>query len=210
MLQKNTIHKSSLELLKKLQTDSELNEFHLAGGTSLALQIGHRKSIDLDLFSQTNFDVNYLLEYLEQNYNFKSDYTAQNTLKGSINNIKIDLICHKYSLVKPILKIENTRLYSIEDIAAMKLNAIAGNGTRSKDFIDIYFLLKKYSVKELLNFYKKKYKVRNLLHILKSLNYFDDINTQDWPEMILEKNLLLSNVKKYIENHIIIFSKTIK
>ena len=72
MLQKNTIHQNSLELLKKLQADNELNEFHLAGGTSLALQIGHRKSIDLDLFSQTNFDVNYLLEYLEQNYNFKS------------------------------------------------------------------------------------------------------------------------------------------
>ena len=207
MLQKNTIQPSSLELLIKLQADEKLKEFHLAGGTSLAMQIGHRKSIDLDLFSQICFDTNFLMEYLEQNYNFKTDYTTTNTLKGSINNIKIDFISHKYPLVKPILKIENTRLYSIENIAAMKLNAIAGNGTRSKDFIDIYFILKKYSVNELLNFYKKKYKARNLFHVLKSLIYFDDISTQDWPEMILEKKLHLSKVKKYITNKVDEFSK---
>ncbi len=207
MLQKNSIQTNSLELLKKLQTDNELKEFHLADGTSLALQIGHRKSIDLDLFSQLCFDTNYLMEYLEQNFNFKTDYTAQNTLKGSIDNIKIDFISHKYLLVKPILKIENTRLYSIEDIAAMKLNAIAGNGTRSKDFIDIYFILKKYSVNEVLNFYKKKYKARNLLHVVKCLVYFDDISVQDWPEMILEKKLYLSKVKKNIENKVNEFSR---
>ncbi len=198
MLHKNTIEKSSLELLKKLQSDSELKQFHLAGGTSLALQIGHRKSIDLDLFSRENFDVSFLSEYLEQTFKFNIDYTAKNTLKGNIQNIKLDFISHKYPLVKPIISNDGISLYSVEDLSAMKLNAIAGNGTRSKDFIDIYFILKEFSVNDILSFYKTKYNSRNILHILKSLIYFNDINTQDWPEMILEKNLSLSEIKNRI------------
>ena len=209
MLFKNTLEPNTLELLKKLQATSELKYFYLAGGTSLALQIGHRKSIDLDLFLQNDFDNNYLLEFLEQNFNFKLDYSATNTLKGSIDNVKIDLISHKYPLVKPILQDDNIFLYSLEDIAAMKLNAIAGNGTRSKDFIDIYFLLKQFSVSELLGFYKTKYKTRNLLHVIKSLNYFEDINIQDWPKLILENNLELIDVTNEIEKQIKTFSKTI-
>ncbi len=207
MLYKNTIAPSTLELLKQLQNTEFLKNFHLAGGTSLALQIGHRNSIDLDLFTIKDFDTNYLLEQLEQNFNFRSDYYAINTLKGSIDNIKIDLISHKYSKVKPIIETENIRMYSIEDIAAMKLNAISGNGTRSKDFIDIYFLLKQYTINELLNFYKIKYKTRNLIHVVKSLNYFEDINIQDWPDMILEKKLTLLKVKQTIETEVIKFSE---
>lgn len=202
MLFKNTIEESTLELLKKLQSTDELKNFCLAGGTALALQIGHRKSIDLDFFTQKDFDSNFLLEFLEQNFDFKLDFSAKNTLKGSINNIKIDLISHKYPLVKPIIEIEDVFLHSIEDIAAMKLNAIAGNGTRSKDFIDVYFILKQYSVKDILDFYKKKYQSRNVLHIIKSLTYFDDISTHDWPEMVLEKELKLSGLKKDIEKKI--------
>lgn len=94
------------------------------------------------------------------------------------------------------------RLLAIEDIAAMKLNAIAGNGTRSKDFVDIYFILKQYSIEDIISFYKTKYNSRNQLHVIKSLNYFDDISMQDWPKMILEKKLTLSTVKKVISAHI--------
>jgi len=195
MLFKNTIEPNTLELLKNLQQIDALKNFCLAGGTSLALQIGHRLSIDLDLFSQTDFDTDNLLEFLEQNYNFKSDYIAKNTLKGSIKDVKIDFITHKYPLVKPIVEIEGVKLYTEEDIAAMKLNAIAGNGTRSKDFVDLYFLLKKHSVEQLLQFYKSKYQTRNILHVIKSMVYFDDISLQDWPELILEKNLNLQKIK---------------
>lgn len=209
MLYKNAIEENTLELLIKLQADEELSDFQLAGGTSLALQVGHRKSIDLDLFTQNDFDTNYLLEYLEQNYNFATDYTATNTLKGSIKNIKIDLISHKYELAKPFVQIENIILYSIEDIAAMKLNAITGNGTRSKDFIDIYFILKQFSVKEILVFYKTKYKSRNSFHVIKSLNYFDDIDIQDWPKMLLEKQLTIEKVKQTIEMCVQKYNKTL-
>lgn len=198
MLFKNTVEKSTLEILEILQDNSILKDFHLAGGTALALQIGHRKSIDLDMFTLHDFDVNTMLEFLEQKFDFYSDYTSTNTIKGSIDSVKIDFIAHKYQHVESIIETEGVRLYSIPDIAAMKLNAIAGNGTRSKDFVDVYFMLKKYKPEQLLDFYMTKYRQRNVLHILKSMVYFDDINTSDWPVMVLEKDLKLSDVKKEI------------
>ena len=84
------------------------------------------------------------------------------------------------------------------DIAAMKVNAISGNGTRVKDFIDIYFLLKEYSFGDLVSFYSKKYGNRNEFHTVKSLTYFNDINEGDWPNLILETKLNLPKLKKAI------------
>jgi hypothetical protein len=210
MLCKGAIETSTLELLLKLQEATLLNDFFLAGGTSLAMQIEHRKSIDLDLFTTNDFDSNKLLEFLEENFGFRLDYSEKNTLQGSINNVKIDFISHKYPLVKTPVNLLKAKILSVADIAAMKLNAIAGNGTRSKDFIDIYFILKHFTVQEILNFYNIKYKTRNSLHVIKSLNYFDDISTQDWPDMILEKNLSLTKVKQSIEKNIAIFFNQLK
>lgn len=210
MLCKGAIEASTLELLLKLQEATSLNNFFLAGGTSLAMQIEHRKSIDLDLFTTNDFDSNTLLEFLEENFEFRLDYSEKNTLKGSINNVKVDFISHKYPLVKKPVNLLKAKILSIADIAAMKLNTIAGNGTRSKDFIDIYFILKQFTVQEIINFYNIKYKTRNSLHVIKSLNYFDDISTQDWPDMILEKNLTLTKVKKSIEKNIALFLKNLR
>jgi len=198
MLYKETIEPNTLELLKKLQNSEMLKGFYLAGGTSLALQIGHRISIDLDLFTQNDFDTNEMLEFLESTFQFKLIYSSINTLKGSIGQINLDVIAHKYPLINNPINIEGISLLSINDISAMKLNAITGNETRSKDYIDIYFILKKYSLIEILNFYSIKYDSRNQLHVLKSLAYFEDISENDWPNMILEKNLTLSQIKKLI------------
>lgn len=207
MLFTDTVESDTLELLKNLQAEVALKDFHLVGGTALSFYYGHRKSIDLDLFTQNDFDVNELLEFLEQNYNFIADYFSKNTLKGSINGIKVDLLSHKYPLVGNVLTDDGLSLLSIGDIAAMKLNAIAGNGTRSKDFIDVYFILKQLSIKEILDFYKLKYTSRNLLHAYKSLIYFDEISVSDWPEMILEKNLTLKALQKEITKKVKIFNK---
>jgi hypothetical protein len=206
MFYKEAIESTTLELLKDLQSVELLKGFHLAGGTSLAMQIGHRKSIDLDLFSQNDFDANLLLEYLEESFGFVLIYSSKNTLKGYIRDVNIDLIAHKYPLVQRLHIEDNVSLYSIEDIAAMKLNAIAGNGTRSKDFIDIYFILKYFSIEDIIGFYRAKYSSRNQLHVIKSLNYFDDISINDWPMMIKEKTLTLSKVKKTIVTQIKAFS----
>ncbi len=207
MLFKNTINTSSLELLKGLQSEKPLKDFYLAGGTSLALQIGHRKSIDLDLFTQSDFNLDQLLEFLEQKYDLLTDYTSKNTIRGSINNIKVDFISHKYPMVKDPVIENSLKLFSVEDIAAMKQNAIAGDGTRSKDFIDLYFILKSYTVDKILDFYKIKYSKRNLFHVIKSIIYFDDISTQDWPDLLIEKNLTIEQVTGTIEKKVNDFLK---
>jgi hypothetical protein len=201
MLQKEAIEPRTLQLLKALQADSMFAQFHLAGGTGLAFQLGHRLSVDLDLFSLTPFDSGFYLEYLEKNYQFALDYRAISTLKGSIGGVKVDFIAHSYNLLVPVLETDQIRIYSLADIAAMKVNAIAGNGTRSKDFVDMYFLLEVYSVNQILEFYQNKYNDRNIFHALKSLNYFDEVDLSDWPVFISKKNLTWNIVKASIDKH---------
>ncbi len=77
----------------------------------------------------------------------------------------------------------------------MKVNAITGNGTRVKDFVDIYFLLKHFTFSQIIEFYKTKYKTRNDFHVIKSLTWFDDISLEEWPNLLLEKDLTLDNLK---------------
>jgi len=198
MLQKETVEPRVLELLRALQADSMFKHFHLAGGTGLALHLGHRRSADIDLFATQQFNNEEYLQYLEKKYRFEADYTALNTIKGSIEKLKVDFITHEYLLLMPIVEEENIRIYSKEDIAAMKINAIAGDGTRSKDFVDLYFLLNNYSISDLLGFFGKKYSQRNTFHALKSLNYFNEVNLADWPVMIKENNLSWREVKASI------------
>ena len=198
MLHKETVSHTTLELIKSLQADSMFQGFLLVGGTALSLQIGHRISVDIDLFTRDEFDTRELLEYLEQTYSFQLQYIHKNTLKGIIGNVFVDFIRHNYQLIDKPVSDSNIHMASIKDIAAMKLNAIDGNGTRVKDFIDIYFLLKKHSFSELIDFYCTKYESRNDFHIVKSLTYFNDIIVNDWPNMYLEKNLTMADLKNYI------------
>jgi hypothetical protein len=198
MLYKETVSPDILELIQTLQQDNIFEGFFLVGGTALSLQIGHRISFDIDLFSRTAFDSNVLLEYLEKKYNFSLQYIHTNTLKGFINNIFVDIITHDYDYVFQPLTEDGIRMLSKADIAAMKVNAITGNGTRTKDFVDFYFLLKEYSFAELVSFYIKKYSSRNEFHAIKSLTYFNDLSESDWPNLVKEKDLTLNKLKKEI------------
>ena len=87
-------------------------------------------------------------------------------------------------LSKPFF-VENIRMLSTKDIAAMKLNAIAGRGSK-KDFIDLYFLLNEFSIIEMLSFYEKKYKDGSVFMVQKSLTYFEDADVQQQPQMFLD------------------------
>jgi len=176
MLRKEAISKNTLELLKELMLDERLNEFFLVGGTALSLIMGHRISIDIDLFSIHPFDEKKVLAFMEEEKGFKLNYLNKNTIKGEINGVQIDLITHSYPLVEDLTNIESIRMASILDIAAMKLNAIVGNGTRVKDFIDIAFLSSFLSLDQMLEAYEIKYKTRNSVMVLKSLDFLEDIN----------------------------------
>lgn len=197
MLYTETVERKTIELLKKIMNDPELDEFHLAGGTALALYLGHRKSIDFDLFCSNDFPSSELAVYLIDNFNFKEDFRDKNTLKGTIENVKIDCIAHKYEVIRPIEVVDGIRLYSWEDISAMKLNAIADNGTRLKDFVDIACLSAKMSLNEMLESYQKKYPNSNAVRALRGLTYYDDIIHE--PINLIKGKYTWPKVRKRIE-----------
>lgn len=198
MLYKETVTPSTLELLKKLMEDPELQDFVLVGGTSLALQIGHRVSVDLDLFSVNSFVETDLNQYLIDRYHFETDFLARSTVKGEIEGVQIDCLSHAYPLVGEINIYENIRLASLHDIAAMKLNAISGNGTRIKDFIDIAYLAEYMSLNEMLASYQSKYKTMNVLIPVKALTYFDEINFAEPIKMLSTKKFNWRKIEKRI------------
>ena len=178
MLYTETVENNTLELLKTLMRDSKFSDFLLAGGTNLALRLGHRKSVDLDLFSYQHFNSISLAEYLTQNYNFeKTNVKEKDTIMGFIDDIKVDIIAHIYPLIDEPFIVEDTiRLYSIRDIVAMKLVAISDSGKRLKDFVDIAFLSTQMSLYQMLDAYTLKYNHSSALHALRGLSYFGDIN----------------------------------
>ena len=209
MLHKSTVDESALELLRQLQQKDYLKGFYLVGGTALALKMGHRRSVDLDLFSNFSFDTTQLLENLSADFPFKLLFSANNTLKGSINQVQVDILAHRYPLVAEPVIIENISMLSNEDIAAMKLNAISVSGQRVKDFIDIYYLLRTYTVEEMTGFYKKKYSEYNDANVLKSLCWFDDVDLSGWPVLLESPQLNWKTVKNSIEKATLIYLKKI-
>ncbi|MDD4225851.1 MAG: nucleotidyl transferase AbiEii/AbiGii toxin family protein [Mariniphaga sp.] len=198
MLHKETIDQPTLELLKKLQQKKYLKDFFLVGGTALALLYGHRKSVDIDLFSNFSFDTERLLENLSSDFQFQLFFSAENTIKGSINGTQVDIIAHRYPLIRKPVKEEGISILAVEDIAAMKLNAIAVSGQRVKDFIDIYYLLDYFSLHELISFYKEKYTRFNEVNVLKSITWFNDVALEDWPVILKDKEINWDEVKNRI------------
>jgi Nucleotidyl transferase AbiEii toxin, Type IV TA system len=199
MLQKKAIEIPTLELIKSLQSKPYLRGFYLVGGTALALHLNHRKSIDIDLFSNFDFDASELLEQIHQDFSYQLFYTSSSTLKGCIGNINIDILAHRYKLIAEPEVVHEVTLLSLPDIIAMKLNAISTSGQRSKDFIDIYYLLTQYNLGRMLEFYQLKYNQQNIAFVLKSLIFFDDVDLAGWPVLIENPSLKWTEVKKRIE-----------
>ena len=177
MLYKETVSPVLLDLLKRLFSYREMDDFVLVGGTALSLKIGNRRSADIDLFTNRDFSGESLADFLkEHSFGFKQQSGFKGGLFGHIADIKIDFIRHAYPwIVKPDMA-EGIRFASLEDIAAMKLNAITGNGTRLKDFVDIAYLSGYMTLSSMLDHYEKKYPDINGVMAVKSLCYFDDID----------------------------------
>lgn len=182
MLQTQTVVPDLLELLKKLMNENLFSDFNLVGGTSLALQMGHRNSIDIDLFGDSEINPELFIEILTSFGDVTVTQSSKNILITKIDDIKVDFVNYKYPLLNDYLVVDNIRMLSMKDIAAMKLNAIAGRGSK-KDFVDLFFLLEEFSMEEILQFYKQKYADGSLFMVQKSLTYFEDANPQLEPKM---------------------------
>ena len=183
MLSYQTVEAHTLELLKKLMTEPLLTGMRLVGGTSLALQYGHRNSIDLDFFGTLDEDLLSIRDSLERIGHVSVLKETRTIRIYDLDHVKIDFVDYsRYQWLAEAVNEDGLRLASPEDIAAMKVNAIEGRGTR-KDFVDIYFLLQHYSLDEILGFYQKKYPEHSVFRALMSLSYFDDAEKQMMPKM---------------------------
>lgn len=196
MLQTKAVEKLTLELLTDLMHKDFLNNFVLVGGTALALMLGHRKSIDIDLFTIHDFQSETLVDNLSKDYSLEIRLQLPQTLIAEINKIKVDFIRFKYPFIRPVRNLNGIRLLDIEDIAAMKLDAITGRGNK-KDFYDLYYLLQKFDLNKLLDFYQEKYSHNTTFHIVRSLTYFVDAENQPDP-IVFDKKLSWEKVKNNI------------
>lgn len=182
-----------------------LQQFYLVGGTSLALQLGHRFSIDLDLFTTEPFDKQALLEILFASFeevSLESEGTSM--LITSIEQVKVDFVKMSYPVLFPTLEIEGVRLLDIKDIAPMKLKAIAQRGSK-KDFYDMYFLLELLPLSEMLHLFLEKFKQQEIFHVIKSLTYFED--AEQYPDpFVFDTTITWVDVKKRVSEAVMLLT----
>lgn len=180
---------------------------YLAGGTALALRLGHRISIDLDFFTLEELEENVLLADLEQLPEFKKDGVAWRTVWGIIQNTKFSLFYYKYPLLEKTDAFMGIKIASLKDIAAMKIIAVGDRGTK-RDFVDLYFLTKTYTINEMLEFYDMKFGDldEKAYHLIRSLDYFADadVDTQ-LPKMLIDIDW--ENIKKFFHQESMRLSK---
>ncbi len=200
MLHKNPfiVAPKTFALIKELQALQWLKEFYLVGGTALALQLGHRNSVDIDLFTQADFNDEEILNLIKENHTVEEIFKRKNSVICLINNIKTDFIKHNYPLLLPPVTEKGITFLSKEDIAAMKLHAIIQSGKRIKDFIDIYYLLEHFSMQQMIEFFSQKYSYTNPMIAMKAVNYFGDIDENIDPPKMLSP-VKLEQIKKRIQ-----------
>ena len=197
VLQGNT--KAILALLEKSEI---IQKAYLAGGTALALQLGHRISYDLDFFTSVEFDEHMLLPEIKKVSDFQLERIAWRTVLGKFADVRFSIFYYKYPLLYPAKKFGTIKIIDIPDIAAMKIAAIASRGIK-RDFVDLYFICKeKMPLKEIIQLYGKKYEnlATTSMHIMKSLIYFNDAEPDEMPRML--KDVKWKEVKGFFEEEI--------
>jgi Nucleotidyl transferase AbiEii toxin, Type IV TA system len=197
------IKPSTFKLIQQLQALPDLKDFYLVGGTALALQLNHRNSIDIDLFTANEIQNDKIIDYVSSQISrFDVLYNFRNTVIGYVNKVKVDFITHNYPLINSPVTEEGITFLSLQDIAAMKLNAISNSGKRLKDFIDVYYLLEHFSLNEMIEFYSIKYPKFNPLIALRAVGYFEDIDPEMDPPK-LKKPLPLKKIGDRISSSIL-------
>jgi predicted nucleotidyltransferase component of viral defense system len=179
-----------------------IQKAYLAGGTALALQLGHRISYDLDFFTQVEFDEQILLPEIKKIGNFHLVRIAWRTILGKFGQVRFSMFYYKYPLLRPVKKFGVIKIIDIRDIAAMKIAAIASRGTK-RDFVDLYFICKGViSLKKAIQFYDRKYKnlATTETYIMKSIIYFIDAEPDEMPKML--KKAAWDDVKRYFEREV--------
>ena len=189
------------ELLPRIGPTASMQGFYPGGGTAVAIHLGHRRSLDLDWFTEREIaDPMSLAAALRAGgVEIAVESVSEGTLHASSDTVRLSFLQYRYPLLRPIFDWSEFRcsLASLEDLACMKLSALAGRGAR-KGFINLYALGRsRFSLREMLALYREKYETRDTAHVVYSLTYFDDADREDMPEMLWD--LKWPHVKRTIE-----------
>ncbi|MEY4245400.1 MAG: hypothetical protein RLZZ245_2985 [Verrucomicrobiota bacterium] len=179
MLHTSAVPLNLLRVLSDLQAKTTAAGFGLAGGTSLALRLGHRLSIDLDFFTTTPFEPASLAHQLGAGPESITGQ-AEGTLQLFIDGVKVEFLKHGYPKLADDDLIQGIQLWSLPDVAAMKLNAVSNRGSK-KDFYDLATLLNHFSLQDLIGHYQAKYRPASLMMVIRSLAWFDDADAEPDP-----------------------------
>ena len=208
MLHIETVEPYTFSLLKQLMKMPELQDLSLVGGTALSLLYGHRKSDDLDLFSIKELDITGIIDALKRKFGLSFENRSANPgfgIFGFLDDVKIDIISHAHPLIKPQLNLNEIRMFSIEDIIAMKVQAILGRA-KKKDFWDVAELLQHYTIADFIKIHKEKFTTQNLLiTVPQALTYFADAEESEDPVSL--KNQSWDGVKEFISSKVREFLK---
>lgn len=175
--------------------------FYLVGGTTVALYLGHRHSVDLDCFTGEDIPDTMLLaqNIRDKGIPFTTGQIERGTLHGTISGVRVSFLEYKYPLIKPLITWQKAacQLASLEDLTSMKLSALTQRGSK-KDFVDIYALgLRHFRLRDMIRFYQQKYSVEDVSHVLYGLSYFDDADKERLPKMFWDADWKI--IKKTIQ-----------
>lgn len=201
MLQKHTVEPTTFAILEELMQLVELRDFLLVGGTALSLHYGHRLSIDLDLFTTKDFDQDELVALLREKFDGFQLLSNNNIgIFGFINDVKVDFVSYQSPLLNKPLVIDEIRMISIEDIIAMKVNAVFKRAVK-KDFWDIAELLQHYTIDQFITFYEQKFPGQQLMiSVPAALIYFND--AEESPDPVSLKGQTWQSVKSMIQEKV--------
>lgn len=193
----NILSSQTKKFLDRIKPENLPKDTYLAGGTAVALRLGHRRSADLDFFAPYEFVEKAWEEKWQKEFDFRLTQRDWQTLIGFIGKVKISLFYYKYPLIGSLDSLNDVAVASEADLAAMKLDTILGRGTK-RDLIDIYFLAKKFSLAKLFEYYQKKYcnLCERELMLKKALIYFDEADKDEMPQMRVPFNW--RQVKKWL------------
>jgi hypothetical protein len=179
---------SQLEVLRKTGRWLSPRRFYLAGGTALAIYLRHRRSVDLDWFTMERLSdpIGFAQALRDEGILFITDQTAPGTLHGQVSGVRVSFLEFRYPLLSPLAHWEeiDIHLASLDDLACMKLSAVAQRGSK-KDFFDIYALCMQHRpLAELLKLYRSKFSVTDIGPVIYRLAYFDDAESERDPALL--------------------------
>lgn len=195
-----TLSNDTKSNLESIGRTSLASQFYLAGGTAIALQLGHRQSFDLDFFTPDHFSIDSVLETLKSLGQVDLIQADQDTFNGQLNGSRLSFFRYPYPLLDSFLNYANTQIASPVDLASMKVDAITRRGTK-RDFIDLYFICQQlFPLEQAMENYFSKFRDFNIsrVHVVKSLTYFEDAESDDMPQML--KPVKWADVKKFFQD----------